>query len=275
MALSDARDRVLSLAAGFPGTWTWAARDLRTGTQAFAGDDGWFPTASAAKLPVHSALARAVAQGEASWQEPVTVRAETVVGGSGVLMHLAMPLTLPLGDLAALMLIVSDNTATNAVIDRLGVGAINEAFAAFGLGDGLRLRRKIQDGPVVGEDVFALARAEALLRYLALLAEGRLPGAAHTLEVARAQQHRSQLPRLLPLDGAGPDALQVANKPGADSGTRADLGLVEGLGRRFAFVMMVKDCADRGFAFDHPAERLIAACGRATFDALAPAAPGA
>lgn len=275
MALSDARERVLSLATGFPGTWTWAARDLGTGAQAFAGDDGWFPTASAAKLPVHSALARAVQRGEASWHEPVTVRAGAVVGGSGVLAHLAMPLTLPLGDFATLMLIVSDNTATNAVIDRIGVGAINEAFTAFGLDDGLRLRRKIQDGPVVGEDVFALARAETLLRYLTLLAEGRLPGAEHTVAVARAQQHRSQLPRLLPLDEAGPGALRVASKPGADSGTRADLGLVEGLGRRFAFVMMVKDCADRGFAFDHPAERLIADCGRATFDALAPSGPGA
>ncbi len=267
-ALARAREGVLRHADGFPGVWTWAAEDLRTGARAAAGDDGWFPTASAAKLPIHSALALAVSRGRVAWEEPVTVAREAAVGGSGVLACLSMPLTLPLEDLAALMLVVSDNTATNAVIDRIGLEAIDAAFSEFGLADGLVVRRKIQDGPVIGEDVFARARAETLLRYLRLLADGRLPGAERTLRTARAQQHRSQMPRLLPLDGDGPDALLVANKPGSDSGTRADFGLVEGMGRRFAFVMMVRDCADRGFAYDHPAERLIGECCRVTFDAL-------
>jgi beta-lactamase class A len=120
--------------------------------------------------------------------------------------------------------------------------------------------------------VFARDRAATLLRYLVMLADLRLPGAADTLRTAAAQQHRSQMPRLLPPAPGGPSALMVAHKPGSDAGTRVDLGIVEGMGRRFAFVMMVKDCADRGFAFDHPAERLIAECCRITFDGLAPGA---
>jgi beta-lactamase class A len=133
VSLVDARARIEERAHAFSGTWTWAAHDLCTGERAFAGDQGWFPTASAAKLPIHSAIARAVSRGEATWQEPHTLSREGLVGDDGILAQLVLPLTLPLADFATLMLIVSENSATNVVIDRLGVGPINDAFAAFGL----------------------------------------------------------------------------------------------------------------------------------------------
>jgi beta-lactamase class A len=244
--------------------------DVASGERAFAGDDGWFPTASAAKLPLHSALGLAVADGRARWHEPATVREEDLVGDDGVVACLTLPVTLPLRDFARLMLVVSDNSATNVVIRRLGIGAINEAFQAFGLAQGLILRRPVQAAAPTGEDVFARARAETLLDYLAMLAQGRLAGAEETLAVARRQSHTTMLPRLLPVGEGDDEPLWVANKPGADAGHRADLGIVRGLGRHFTFVMMVTDCPDRGFPFDHPAERLIAECARLTFDALAP-----
>lgn len=252
------------------GRFAYAACDLRTGERAFLGAcDHQLPTASVVKLPFHSALGILAEEGVLGFDEPVTVTRDDLVFGSGILQHLTLPLTLSLADLAMLMVIVSDNVATNALIRRVGVSRVNETFHQMGLGDGIVLRRPIRDEHEE-DDLFGLARPEVLLEYLVGISEERWPGSGRTLDAAFRQQHRTLMARDLPLETEGPTGLQVANKTGSDDGVRCDVGIVRGLGRDFAFVMMVADSADRTYPPVHPAELAIAEAARLTFDALAP-----
>ena len=90
-------------------------------------------TASVIKLAIlYHALAE-VRAGRARWDEPLTLKSGEAVGGSGVLHFFDTPLRLTLKDVLTLMVIVSDNTATNLAIDRFGLDAVNARLAGLGL----------------------------------------------------------------------------------------------------------------------------------------------
>src|SRR5690606_19823997 len=79
------------------------------------------------------ALARAIDAGRLTLSERRTVEPETVVQGSGVLIGMQPGLSLPLADFAYLMIAVSDNTASNVLIDAIGLEQIQETIAGLGL----------------------------------------------------------------------------------------------------------------------------------------------
>lgn len=91
------------------------------------------PTASTIKLAILVHTALAVQQGMLSWDQPIHLGENDKVGGMGVLRHLHPGLTLTLRDACFLMTAISDNTATNLVIDLVGVEAINQRMRDFGL----------------------------------------------------------------------------------------------------------------------------------------------
>lgn len=263
-------ERTMQRSARHLGQWAYGACDLETGERALLGEtERLFPTASVVKLPFHSALGVLAARGSLRFDEPVTVTQEDMVFGSGILQHLTLPITLSLADLAVLMVIVSDNAATNALIRHVGIDTVHRTFQEMGIGDDVILRRPIRDEHAE-DDLFGLARPRALLDYLVDLVELRLPGSERTLDVASRQQHRALMAHDLPLQTEGPSRLLVANKTGSDDGVRCDIGIVRGLDRAFAFVMMVDGCPDRSYPPVHPAELAIGEAARITFDALAP-----
>jgi len=77
-------------------------------------------TASVIKLGILLDAAEQVRAGHASLSEKLTLTHENQVPGSGVIGQLTAPLSLTLGDTLHLMVVLSDNTATNLAIDRLG-----------------------------------------------------------------------------------------------------------------------------------------------------------
>src|SRR5262245_46675346 len=113
------------------GTLCLAARDLQTGETWARNADRNCRTASVIKLPILVHVALAVREGSLSWDETLTLTDGEKVGGSGVLTQLTAGLPLRLRDVCALMIIVSDNTGTNMVIERVGVAAINARMRAL------------------------------------------------------------------------------------------------------------------------------------------------
>ena len=139
-------DRIAALTKGFNGTVAIYARNLDTGQEFALAADTKVRTASTIKLPILCALEDLVAKGRIAWTLPVPVRPEDRVSGSGVLAELSPGATLPLRDVATLMIIVSDNTATNLVIDRITADAVNDYLDSIGLKE-----RETGDlGPVYG-----------------------------------------------------------------------------------------------------------------------------
>ncbi len=98
--------------------------------------------ASVIKLFIMAEAFRQREAGQFDFEAPVTVLEENHLPSCGALTYMRAPLTLPWGDLVTLMIILSDNTATNMLIDRLGMDSINAMIDSLGMKN-TRLRRKL------------------------------------------------------------------------------------------------------------------------------------
>ncbi|MCL4834598.1 MAG: serine hydrolase [Caldilineaceae bacterium] len=124
--------RLHPLVDAFPGVAGVSVRDVTGGGFSLNGA-AIFPTASTIKIHVLMQLLVRAEKGEVDLDERVLVDLSNVVEGSGVLWHLTGPVELSLRDIAALMIIVSDNTATNICIERAGIDATNALLCSLGL----------------------------------------------------------------------------------------------------------------------------------------------
>jgi beta-lactamase class A len=122
-----------SIAASYPGTVALYATDLRTGRSVALDADTPVPTASVIKLAVLFEALKAVQEGRKHWNDPLTLTKANQVEGSGVLALFDTPATLTLKDALTLMIVLSDNTATNMAIDTLGLKNIDDRIRWMGL----------------------------------------------------------------------------------------------------------------------------------------------
>lgn len=118
------------------------AKELGSGKIWAYREDEFVATASTIKLPILVHTALCVEEGKLQWDTPITLNEDQKVAGMGVLRHLNVPRQLTLHDACYLMTAISDNTATNLVIDATGVDSVNERIKAFGMHH-TRLYRKV------------------------------------------------------------------------------------------------------------------------------------
>jgi len=193
-------------------------------------DGGWrisdggeldFPAASVIKVPILLELYRRVQAGELSLEQRVVLREEHKVGGAGVLLELHEGLELTLEDLGRLMLVVSDNTASNLLLDLLGMEAINASMQSWGM-PGARLGRRFME-PATPERDNRMTAADAG-RCLEMLWRSEIlsePLRTQALDTLKRQQYREKIPLMLPED------LPIAHKTGELDGVRHDAALIE------------------------------------------------
>ncbi len=273
------------LLQGCSGRVALQARNLETGEVVAHRGDLVQPTASVAKLMVLVELFRQVEAGAVGLDQPLALRAEHRLGGAGVL-HLLGPTAAPsVGDAARLMIVLSDNTATNALIDHLGGAAVISRTMQGTLGlPSLRLNRPISFDPAVEAAApFGEAAPRDLVTLLERIVGGELwsPAAsAAMLAILREQRHRDQAARYLDASelelGPGESPrLRLANKTGADDGLRSDAGVVEFAGGGgFVYAMVTTGCRDRTTALDHEASRLHGRIARSLVERWWPADRG-
>ncbi len=128
----------------FDGVAGIALRDLSGELALAINGDELFPTASTIKIHVLVQLLLRAERGEIDLHERITMPPPEPVLGSGVLAYLPGPVELSLLDVATLMIIASDNTATNLCIDRAGIDETNALLRGLGL-HSTHLRRKMMD----------------------------------------------------------------------------------------------------------------------------------
>lgn len=236
-----------------------------------------FPAASTIKVFILQALLERVAAGGAVLQEELVLGSSDQALGSGVLKGLAAGRAYTLRDLATLMIVVSDNTATNMVIQRLGVPDINAVARANGW-TATRLAGLVArpDLGAVGDDAVATTSARDLADYFARLWAGSLlPRALTELAqgIYRRQLYTEQLGRYLPYDpdtaegGVGP---VIASKSGWIRGVRNEAGVVEAGERRYALAIMTKDCPDRRFHLDNRGSLVVSKVSRLLYQRFVP-----
>jgi beta-lactamase class A len=239
------------------------ARLLGTDEEFLWHDQDRFRTASTIKVAIHAALLAEVSTGRIHLDSRVLLRLSDLTGGSGVLSVLRPGLEPTVADLCTLMIVVSDNTATNLVIDLLGgVEPVNEKIQALGFGE-IVLHRRLPWAPpplVAGPQPrvtgpvgpFGTATPASLCRLVAEVKGLRLidePASRLVLATLAHQQVRTGVPRAfleLAQPGEAPGMWPgVANKTGAIEGCRADVGLIDLPGGPvIAYAVMADDLAD-------------------------------
>jgi len=126
-------DAIKEQAEGFDGVLGVSVKHLGTGEEASHNGDRLFPTASVFKLPVIVEFFRQAEAGALSPDETVVLREADKVPGSGVLKELSEGLRVSLRDLLSLMMIVSDNTATDLIVGKVGFDNVNATLDELGL----------------------------------------------------------------------------------------------------------------------------------------------
>lgn len=218
---------------GYPGEVGVLVTDLNGRTLYALNPDRGFPAASTIKVPLLVLALQEAQAGRLDLSERVTLRAEDRVPGAGVLHELGPGLALTWEDLLTLMIIVSDNTATNRVIECLGVERVNAWLEQRGL-PGTRLVGLLQLPPERqnaaqrrGERNRTTARDQVAL--LGALVRGEVLDAAHTaraLSMLSRQQLRELLGRHVPRDANGELRYRVASKSGELRGVHHDVGVL-------------------------------------------------
>ncbi len=258
VATMDLSNSIERLAAKCGGTVAVAAVHLPTGRRYEQEPGRSFPSASVIKVPILAALHAAAEAGRLSWEERVTLAESAKVPGSGVLRELHAGLVLTLDDLARLMIVVSDNTATNLLIDRLGTEPVNRYLEEWSCSE-TRLGRRMYDFAARDRGLENRCAAGELTALLARMERGELVSAdasAAMIAVLKRQAYVSKIPRLLPAE------TPVANKTGEITGVSHDIGIIYAPSGPIALSVLTEGARDR-----IEAENVIGCIARTLYDA--------
>ncbi len=222
------------MAADFDGVLGIAVKDLGTGETFFANADAVFPQASSIKIPILLELFHQAQAGTLKLDERVDVKKALMAAGSGVLLHFSDGgSALSLRDLAVLMIVLSDNTATNIIIDHVGMQNVNDNLRRLGLTQ-TRLQRIMLDVDAQRASRENLSTPREMVTLLELLDAGKALDPKSTqaaLEILKYTKNTA-LRRSLPAGVA------LASKPGGIGGVACESGIVYLAGKPYAIAVM-------------------------------------
>jgi beta-lactamase class A len=242
------------------GVMALAVKDLTSGEEFFIHPDEVMPQASSIKIAVLAELYRQAQQGKMKLTDEYVVRKEDLVSGSDIMLGLTPGVTrLTLRDLATMMVAVSDNSATNALIGRVGMENVNAMLESQGL-HATRLRRKMMDLKAAGEGRENVATPREMMTLLETIYRGKLLNKEMTEDFLKVLSTHKESALLQGL----PDDAVAANKPGELEAVRNDSGIVMVKNRPYILCVMtayLKDEKDGSAAI-----RKIAALTYSYFD---------
>ena len=184
-----------------------------------------FVAASTVKVPLMITLFREIDAGRRSLAEPYVLRAADRASGSGVMLHLHEGMEFTLGDLVYLMISISDNTATNILIDLLGIAAVNATMRDLGMTSST-LARKMRGRAATGDEPENSATPEDYALVIAALlgnAAASPASCAEMIAFLEKQQNDRRIARHLPKT----DRPRWGSKTGSVPGVVNDVGFIE------------------------------------------------
>lgn len=264
----------------FDGMVGLAAKNLDTGEEIVLNADTRFPTASTIKTAVMLEAWHQASQGKLAMEDRLVLRDADKVGGSGVLNGMSDGLALPIRDVLHLMMVLSDNTATNLLVNRLGTKRINDRLLAYGLTETKIFRPTFRDGradvhpELEREFGLGMSTPREMARLMELIATGRAvsPAASEAmLATLRGQTDRAMIPRLLPAGArtgnkTGTDSEKLADDTGHRGAIRADAAIVTSDRSRYVIAIFVRRGRDTRGGVDNDAVLLGARLARIVHD---------
>ena len=239
--------RLADIASHVDGIVGYAVLDLTSGDRIGHLSDETFPTASTIKIAIVYELFEQVEEGKIRLADTITLDRSKAVGGTGVLIHMGTP-TLSILDYATLMVTLSDNTATNVLIDRLGMENVAARATALGLTH-TKLRRHMMDTAAARRGDENVSTPNELVRLLEIVSKNK--DAVQLLEKPKGSRLRRGLP----------DGVATADKPGELEGVRVDAGIVFAKNRPYILCVMTTYLKD-----ESEGEHAIEAMSRAAYE---------
>ena len=275
------QDAVRERIGNFQGTVSLYAKNLDTGAAVGIRETMPVRTASTIKLPILLAVTDQVAAGKAKWTELLTITPQDKVSGSGVIgAELSDGVQLPLRDVVHLMIVLSDNSATNMILERFTADAVNAYLDKIGIkttrsmrkvrGDGTQLKAaegwsaagKLPENQKYG---LGVSTPRDMVTILEKLEHGEIvnPEASkEILAVLKRCQDSTGVRRKL-------SGVSIANKTGALDALRSEVALVYAKGGRIAMAITVDDMPKIDYTPDNAGSLLIADLARILVDGLA------
>jgi beta-lactamase class A len=228
-------------------------------------------TASTIKLAVMTEAFFQIKDGKLHLDDPITLQAADRVQGSGILQDMQPGLRLTLEDAITLMIVESDNTATNLVLDRVGIPNVNARMAALGLTNTkvfkkvfVPLTRALTDEEK--EFGFGVTTPNEMIKLLELMFRRQIldrDSCGRMLDILKKQRDHDSMQRYLLSE---PNVI-IANKSGALDDVRNDVGLMYTPNGTIAFAAFAYNSKDHQWSPDNEAHLTLAKLARAVYDA--------
>ena len=250
--------RIAAELASYDGQMSIYVDDMR-GNTIEIGIDEKFEAASTIKTYILACLFDQIEKGQASLDEVLTYKKEHYINGSGLMRDMSFGATFTVKDAAMLMIIISDNIATNMMIDYLGLDAINACIQELGCKD------TILHNPI-DFDKYEKLGTTTPRDYASMfvrLAKGELiseKASEQMRDIFRRQHYNSTLTRFFPQylldseDTGEEELIYVASKSGSMDACRNDGGIVHTPYGEYVIVIMNKNFSDPVYHSDHPAQ---------------------
>jgi beta-lactamase class A len=221
--------------------------------------DRIFNPASTLKIPVMVEIYRKIDAGELRLDAPWTLTDDVRVGGSGVLNQMRSGATITLSDLLYLMISISDNLATDALIDMAGVEAINRTTADLGMKNS-RLAGTLSEA-FAGAPELGRATPNDYAGAIAAILDGKAASEESCKAMTallETQQNRRRIARYLPAPLPLSEAIRWGSKTGTTRGVCNEAGFIIGANGRLIIAVYTEHYADT-----HVAEQVIGEIARA------------
>lgn len=263
-------ERITPLAKAHRGKVAIAIKHLGTGDSYFFNADEVMPTASLIKFPILIEVYQQAAEGKVGLADLLVLRDKDKVPGSGILTyHFSEGATFPLKDAVRLMIVFSDNTATNLVLDRIGLASTNLRMEALGCPN-TKVHAKVFRGSTTSlfpertkKYGLGSTTAREMLGLFERLHQGKLVSPEACKEMLghlKKCDDKEKLKRFLP------EKIAVAHKTGSTSEVRTDAGILYLPGGTVAVCVLTADNEDKSWRSDNAGNVLCGKVAKEVYD---------
>jgi beta-lactamase class A len=256
--MKELRRKIEDILTAYSGRWGIVIINQSTGDRLELNPGIVFPAASMIKVPIMYEIMRQAAAGIISLDQSLVVTSSIRTDGAGILKELRPDITMTIRELVTLMIILSDNTATNMLIDLVGMDTINKTITDLGLRSTV-LRRRMMDFDAARVGKENTTSAADLARIFAGIYTNSLglpqEYGALMLDILTRQQIRDKLPFYLP------EEIVIANKTGTLPGVEHDAGILFLPGAPYIISVLTGD-----LAANYQGIQLIACIGKAVYE---------
>jgi len=271
VAQSRLDGQVKTLTGSFKGKVSLFAKNLDTGETYALNPDERVRTASTIKIAVMIETFARVAEGKIKWTDEVVLTKDKKVSGSGILNELSDGLRLTLRDAVNLMMILSDNTATNLVIDVVTTDAVNARMESLGFKN-IKIMRRVGSGgeSVAGKDPenkkfgLGMATPREMVLVMEKLERGEIVSPAvskEMIDLMKREQGRNAIGRSL-------WSMPMASKYGALDRLRSAVGILYTKKGRIAMAISCDEMPETMWSVDNPAYVLMSQLSEVIVDGL-------